>query len=172
VKNETWNGAERLYEKIMQGDRKVEGNRQVKKVDIYTDGACSGNPGPGGWAVILKYNGHTKEVSGYNKETTNNRMEVFAAIQGLRQLKERCKVSLYSDSAYLVDAFNKGWLRNWQDNNWRTAGKDEVKNIDLWKTLLMETEGHEVDFVKVKGHSDNEFNNRCDEMARGEIRNA
>jgi len=143
----------------------------MKKVEIYTDGACSGNPGPGGWAAILKYNGHTKEISGYNGETTNNRMEMFAVIQGIRQLKERCEIRVYSDSAYLVDSFNKEWIQGWQSNNWRTAGNDAVKNIDLWKSLLMEIEGHCVEFIKVKGHSDNEYNNRCDEMARQEIKN-
>lgn len=141
----------------------------MKKVDIYTDGACSGNPGVGGWGVILIYNGVEKELSGYYKETTNNRMELFSALQGLRELKYPCEVNLYSDSAYLVDAFNKKWLESWKNNRWRTASKDEVKNQDLWKALLTETARHTVTFIKVKGHSDNEYNNRCDRLAREEI---
>jgi ribonuclease HI len=142
----------------------------MKEVEIYTDGACSGNPGKGGYAAILMYNGHEKVVSGYMRETTNNRMELFAILEGLRQLKvSPCKVNIYSDSAYCVDAFNQGWLDNWEKNNWKTANKDEVKNIDLWKSLRLETKKHKVTFIKVKGHSDNEHNNRCDELARAAI---
>ena len=141
----------------------------MKHVDIYTDGACSGNPGAGGWAAILIYNGHKKEISGYFRETTNNRMELFAVLQGLKQLKERCDVTVYTDSAYIVNAFNSGYIKEWQKNGWKTASKDEVKNIDLWKAILLELKSHKVSFVKVKGHSDNEFNNRCDELARQEI---
>lgn len=141
----------------------------MKKVTIYTDGACSGNPGIGGWAAILNYMGHEKEVSGYMKETTNNRMEIFAIIQGLRQLNESCEVTVYSDSAYAVNAFNEGWLQSWKANKWKTASKDEVKNLDLWKLLLIETEKHKVEFVKVKGHADVEGNNRCDKLARAQI---
>lgn len=141
----------------------------MKTVEIYTDGACSGNPGVGGWCAILMYNGHEKVVSGYNKDTTNNRMEVFAAIQGLAQLKEKCIVNLYSDSAYLVNAINNKWLESWQNNNWKSADKKEVKNIDLWLALIAKMKDHQVTFIKVKGHSDNEFNNKCDEVARGEI---
>lgn len=143
----------------------------MKIVEIYTDGACSGNPGVGGWCAILMYNGRSKVVSGYNKDTTNNRMEVFAAIQGLAQLKEQCHVKLYSDSAYLVNAINNGWLDGWQRNNWRSADKKDVKNVDLWNALLAKMKDHEIEFIKVKGHSDNEFNNKCDEVARGEISN-
>ena len=142
----------------------------MKKVQIYTDGACSGNPGVGGWAAILLYNGHEKEISGYNKDTTNNRMELFAIIQGLHALKEPCEVELYSDSAYAVDAVNKGWLDAWQRSDWKTADKKEVKNRDLWRDLLLKTARHKVTFVKVKGHSDNALNNRCDELARAEIK--
>ncbi len=141
----------------------------MKRVDIYTDGACSGNPGPGGWAAILVYRGIQKELSGYNRETTNNRMEIFAVIQALRALKEPCKVTVYSDSALVIDAFSKGWIESWKKNNWKTAGKDSVKNQDLWKALLIELARHQVEWVKVKGHSDNELNNRCDELARSEI---
>lgn len=142
----------------------------MKKVEIYTDGACSGNPGIGGWAAVLFYNGRSKEISGYDKMTTNNRMELFAIIQGLRQLKEPCEVSIYSDSAYAVDAFNKGWIENWQKNNWKTADKKEVKNKDLWTDLKIRLATHKYTFIKVKGHSDNEYNNICDELARGAIK--
>lgn len=141
----------------------------MKKVLIYTDGACSGNPGVGGWAAILMYNGHSKEISGYNKDTTNNRMELFAIIQGLAALKESCEVEVYSDSAYAVDAINKGWLQNWQRSNWKTADKKDVKNRDLWTDLSLKISRHNVTFIKVKGHSDNEYNNRCDELARAAI---
>ena len=141
----------------------------MKKVDLYTDGACSGNPGMGGWGAILIYNGHEKEISGYNKDTTNNRMEIFAVIQGLKQLNQPCEVTVYSDSAYVCNAFLEGWIDDWQLNNWRTKGKDKVKNEDLWKLLLMQMDGHKVSFVKVKGHADNVYNNRCDKLATGEI---
>jgi len=141
----------------------------MKQVDIYTDGACSGNPGAGGWAAILMYGGHKKEISGYDKQTTNNRMELFAVIMALRALKEKCSVNLYTDSAYVADAFNKNWIKAWQENDWKTADKSEVKNQDMWKALLFETNRQQVKFIKVKGHSDNEFNNRCDALARGEI---
>ncbi len=143
----------------------------MKKVEIYTDGACSGNPGAGGWAAILMFNGHKKEISGYDKNTTNNRMELFAIIQGLSQLKEPCSVIVYSDSAYAVEAFNKNWIGSWKKNNWKTADNKEVKNRDLWNDLTIRMLNHEVSFVKVKGHSDNEFNNRCDELARAAIKN-
>ena len=132
----------------------------MKKVDIYTDGACSGNPGIGGWCAILIYNGIEKTISGFNKQTTNNRMEVFAIIQGLAALKERCKVTIYSDSAYAVNAIENGWL---------TGDNKEVKNIDLWNDLSLRMSEHNVRFVKVKGHADNEYNNLCDKTARAEI---
>ena len=141
----------------------------MKKVDIFTDGACSGNPGVGGWAAVLVFNGIKKEISGYDKQTTNNRMEMFAVIMGLRALKEPCEVVVTTDSAYVADAFNKGWVESWQKNNWRTANKDEVKNIDLWRALLYEIKRHKVSFVRVKGHADNELNNRCDFLATTEI---
>lgn len=141
----------------------------MKKITIYTDGACSGNPGVGGWGAILSYRGVEKEISGYDKSTTNNRMEMFAVIQALRCLKESCECEIYTDSQYVADAFNQGWLKSWQANNWRTASKSEVKNVDLWKALLYELNKHKVSFVKVKGHADNEYNNRCDKLARGEV---
>ena len=141
-----------------------------KQVTIYTDGACSGNPGAGGWGAILEYRGTEKELSGGEAETTNNRMELSAVIFALAALKEPCKVDLYSDSAYTVNAFNEGWLNSWQKKGWRGADNKEVKNRDLWEKLLALTAKHEVTFHKVKGHSDNEKNNRCDALARGEIK--
>ena len=141
----------------------------MKKVDIYTDGACSGNPGIGGWCAILIYNGIEKTISGFNKQTTNNRMEVFAIIQGLAALKERCEVTIYSDSAYAVNAIENGWLESWKRNGWHTGDNKEVKNIDLWNDLSLRMSEHNVRFVKVKGHADNEYNNLCDKTARAEI---
>jgi len=142
----------------------------MKEVTIYTDGACSGNPGVGGWAAVMMYNGHKKEISGYVKETTNNRMELFAVVQGLRALKEPCRVELYSDSSYVVKAFNEGWIENWQKRGWKTAGSVEVKNQDLWKALLYEVNKNEVKFIWVKGHDENPYNNRCDELAVAAIK--
>ena len=143
----------------------------MKELDIYTDGACSGNPGPGGWGVVLLYQGIRKEPSGYQPETTNNRMELFAAIQGLSALKESCIVNLYSDSSYLINAFEKHWIDNWQRNGWKTSTKQPVENQDLWKLLLIHVRKHQLRFIKVKGHSDNVNNNRCDEMAVAAIKN-
>lgn len=143
----------------------------MKEIDIYTDGACSGNPGPGGWGVVLIYQENKKELSGYQPETTNNRMELFAAIQGLSALKESCVVNLYSDSSYLVNAFEKHWIEKWQRNGWKTSTKTPVENQDLWKLLLIHVRKHQVRFIKVKGHSDNQYNNRCDEMAVAAIKN-
>lgn len=142
----------------------------IKKVIVYTDGACSGNPGAGGWGAILKYGEIEKEISGYEKETTNNRMELTAAIEALKRLKESCDVELYSDSAYLVNGFVQGWVRSWKAKGWRTASKDEVKNIDLWTELDRLNNTHKITWIKVKGHSDNEYNNRCDKLATGEIK--
>ena len=142
----------------------------MKEIDIYTDGACSGNPGPGGWGVVLIYQENKKELSGYQPETTNNRMELFAAIQGLSALKESCVVNLYSDSSYLVNAFEKHWIEKWQRNGWKTSTKSPVENQDLWKLLLIHVRKHQVRFIKVKGHSDNQYNNRCDEMAGAAIK--
>ena len=142
----------------------------MKRVEIYTDGACSGNPGPGGYCAILSYGGREKIVSGGVVDTTNNRMEILAVTMGLRALKEPCEVAIYSDSAYTIDAFQKGWIRAWQKNGWRTADNKPVKNPDLWTELSTLVLKHDVTFVKVKGHSDNENNNRCDEIARAEIK--
>ena len=141
-----------------------------KKVDIYTDGACSGNPGIGGWGVVMLYKNHRKEASGAQKDTTNNRMELTAIIQGLKMLKEPCIVTIYSDSAYSVEPFLKGWINGWVMNGWRTSSKDEVKNVDLWKELLSLMQIHQVSYVKVKGHADNEVNKRCDVIARPAIK--
>ena len=143
----------------------------MEKVIIYTDGACSGNPGPGGWGTILMFKDVSKEISGYSKNTTNNIMEISAVIEGLKLLKYPCKVNLYSDSAYVVNAFNQGWIYNWVKKNWKTAGNTDVKNKELWQELYNLTKTHEVKFIKVKGHSDNKFNNRCDELARNAIKN-
>ena len=141
----------------------------MKKVTIYTDGACSGNPGIGGWGAVLIYNGVKKEISGYDKSTTNNRMELFAVIQALRCLNQSCLVEICTDSQYIADAFNKDWIANWQKDGWKTASKSQVKNEDLWKALLYEVNKHKVQFVKVKGHADVELNERCDQLARGEV---
>ena len=141
-----------------------------KKIIIYTDGACSGNPGKGGWGTLLMYGQTTKEISGFDPATTNNRMELMAAIRGLEALKEPCRVELYSDSAYLVNAINEKWIDRWLKNGWKTAAKKPVENIDLWQEILKLTTLHRVSFHKVKGHSDNPHNNRCDELARMAIK--
>jgi len=140
----------------------------MKKVILYTDGACSGNPGPGGYGAILIYNGIEKEVSGGEKNTTNNKMEMMAVIKGLEMLKEPCEVEVYSDSAYVVNSIEKGWIYSWKKNGWKKADKKEVKNIDLWEKLLKLMETHKVTFLKVKGHADDELNNRCDRLAVSE----
>ena len=140
----------------------------MDEVTIYTDGACSGNPGPGGWAAVLLYKDTRKEISGGSKETTNNIMEMTAVIESLKALKRPCKVNLYSDSAYVVNAFLDNWIDSWIKNNWKNSKKEPVKNADLWKELIELTKIHEVTFNKVKGHSDVELNNRCDELARKE----
>ena len=141
----------------------------MENVTIYTDGACSGNPGPGGWGAILMYKDYKKEISGAKKNTTNNVMELTAVIEALKLLKYPCNVKLYSDSAYVVNAFLQNWVKNWQKNNWKTTDKKDVKNKELWQELIELTNIHNIEFIKVKGHSDNEFNNRCDEMARNAI---
>lgn len=140
-----------------------------KQVVLYTDGACSGNPGAGGWASILSYQGSEKVLSGGESETTNNRMELMAVICGLESVKKGSCVQVFSDSAYVVNAFLQNWIGSWQKNNWKTAGKGEVQNKDLWQRLLCAMEGLDVKFNKVKGHADNEYNNRCDALAREEI---
>ena len=139
-------------------------------VTIYTDGACSKNPGPGGWGCVLICGSYRKESSGNAAETTNNRMELTAAIEALRMLKRSCSVDLYTDSAYLCNAFEKGWLNHWRRNGWKTANKHEVENRDLWEQLNTLCDTHEVRFHKVKGHADNEENNRCDKLARSAIK--
>ncbi|RXT04820.1 ribonuclease HI [Ammoniphilus sp. CFH 90114] len=137
----------------------------MKEVVVYTDGACSGNPGPGGWGAILMFGEHKKELSGGEKETTNNRMELKAAIEALKALKEPCTVKLHSDSAYLVNCFQQGWYKGWMKNGWKNSKKQPVENQDLWKEILELMKKHKVEYIKVKGHADNEYNNRCDEMA-------
>lgn len=141
----------------------------MKEITIYTDGACSGNPGPGGWGAVLMYGEHRKEISGGDAHTTNNRMELTGPIEALELLKQPCKVRLYSDSAYLVNAFNQHWIANWQRNGWQTSQKKPVENKELWQRLLELCRTHEVEFIKVKGHADNAENNRCDELARAAI---
>ncbi|MEZ4701393.1 MAG: ribonuclease HI [Rhodothermales bacterium] len=137
----------------------------MKHVILYTDGACSGNPGPGGWAAILIHGGHRRELSGGEKHTTNNRMELMGAIGGLEALKEPCRVTIHTDSAYMLRAFTEGWLQKWQKNGWKTASKKPVENQDLWQRLLELEKKHQVEWSKVKGHADDELNNRCDELA-------
>lgn len=139
----------------------------MKKVSIYADGACSGNPGPGGWGAVLLYGDKVKELSGGAPETTNNRMELTGVITALTALKEPCKIELYSDSQYVVNAINEGWLTNWQKKGWRRRD-GEVKNIDLWLTLIPLLELHDISFNWVKGHAENAYNNRCDELAVAE----
>ena len=136
-----------------------------KTVTIYTDGACSGNPGPGGLGAILCYGGAKKEMSGGEKQTTNNRMELTGVISALRALKEPCIVELYSDSKYVIDALSKGWAVSWRRNGWKKADKKPALNSDLWAELLELCDTHEVRCHWVKGHAENEFNNRCDELA-------
>ena len=140
-----------------------------KQVTLYTDGACSGNPGAGGWGAILIYGEHRREFSGGEPQTTNNRMELTAVIEGLMKLKFPCRVDVYSDSAYTVNGFLQGWVYGWEKLGWKKADKKPVLNDDLWKQLLALTREHEVTFHKVKGHADNPLNNRCDELARGAI---
>ena len=142
----------------------------MKTVKLYTDGACSGNPGPGGWGAILEFNGVEKELSGGERQTTNNRMELTAVIEGLRALKEPCNVELYSDSKYVVDALKKGWAVGWQKRGWIKSDKAPALNPDLWETLLALCKQHRVTCHWVKGHAQNAKNNRCDEMAVAESR--
>lgn len=139
--------------------------QKLTHVDIYTDGACSGNPGPGGWGAILMVGQVKKEISGGEADTTNNRMELMAVIKSLEELKFKCEVTIYSDSTYVVNAFLQNWISGWIRNNWRNSAKQPVANVDLWQRLIELVNKHEVSFVKVKGHADNEYNNRCDELA-------
>ena len=162
---------EDVCKKLKLEEKKSAPHENVSQdtVVLYTDGACSGNPGAGGWASILSFKGKEKILSGGEEMTTNNRMELMAVIVGLENIKKGSKVSVFSDSAYVVNAFNQGWVENWKRNNWRTSGGSEVSNKELWFRLLSAIEKLEVEFVKVKGHSDNENNNRCDALAREEI---
>ena len=136
-----------------------------KQVSIYTDGACSGNPGPGGWGAILCYKGTEKEISGAEKETTNNRMELTAVIEALKCLKEACEIELWSDSKYVIDGLEKGWAESWRKNGWRKSDRKPALNPDLWDVLLNLTAEHEIRYHWVKGHAENELNNRCDALA-------
>ena len=142
----------------------------MKQVTLYTDGACSGNPGPGGWAAILQYGEAEKVLSGGEESTTNNRMELIAAIRGLEALKEPCAVTLYSDSRYLVDAVNLGWARGWRSRGWMRTRREPAKNPELWEELLALLEKHQVEFHWVKGHADDPCNARCDALAVAESR--
>ena len=137
----------------------------MKKVIIYTDGACSGNPGPGGWGTVLLYGKFEKEMSGGEKNTTNNRMELMAVIRGLEALNEPCRVDLFTDSQYIVNAINKGWVHKWRANNWMKNPKEAAKNPDLWKQILALLKTHQVTFHWIRGHGDNVYNNRCDQLA-------
>lgn len=143
----------------------------MKKVILYTDGACSGNPGVGGWGAVLMYKNSEKRISGAEGLTTNNRMEVTAVIEGLKCLKEPCEVEVYSDSAYTVNAFVNGWVNEWVKNGFKKADNKPVLNEDLWRELLELTAVHKVKFIKVKGHADNEYNNICDKLATDAIKN-
>ena len=137
----------------------------MKKIEMFTDGACSGNPGPGGWGTILRYGSAEKEISGGAHETTNNRMEMIAVISGLKALKEPCEVDLYTDSKYVCDSVTKGWVYSWKNNNWRKADKKPALNVDLWEEMLILLEKHNVTFHWLKGHNGHPENERCDKMA-------
>lgn len=140
----------------------------MKHIDIYTDGSCRCNPGPGGWGAILVYKGVEKELSGGEKETTNNRMELTAVIKALQALKESCEITLTSDSKYVIDAIVNGWAQGWRNNNWRKADRSQALNPDLWEILLDEIQKHEIAYVWVKGHAGHPYNERCDKMAQSE----
>ena len=161
-----------IYIKICYAIKEIKGKKEkpyiMKTITIYTDGACSGNPGPGGWGAILQYGEHTKEMSGGEPQTTNNRMELTAVIRALQVLKEPCTVELYSDSKYVIDALEKGWARSWRAKGWIKSDKKPALNPDLWETLLDLCEKHKVHTHWVKGHAENPYNNRCDQLAVGE----
>ena len=140
----------------------------MKNIQIYTDGACSGNPGKGGWGAVLVYKSVEKELSGAEENTTNTRMELTAVIKALKQLKEPCKVVLTTDSKYVCDSINKGWVYSWQQNNWKKADKKPALNVDLWEQLLELLQIHQVDFMWVKGHNGHKYNERCDQLAVNE----
>ena len=137
----------------------------MKQIEVFTDGACSGNPGPGGWGAILRYEGHEKELSGGEKETTNNRMELTAVISALKALKEPCEVTLTTDSKYVCDAVLQNWVYSWRANGWKKSNKKPALNVDLWEQLLELLETHKVQFVWVKGHDGHPENERCDKLA-------
>lgn len=143
----------------------------MKKVTLYTDGACSGNPGVGGWGAVLMFKGHEKRISGAEGSTTNNRMELYAVIAGLECLKEPCEVTVYSDSAYTVNGFANGWVYGWEKDGWKKSDNKPVLNVDLWQRLLNLTRTHKVEFIKVKGHADNEYNDICDKLATDAVKN-
>ena len=146
--------------------------KKAGEIIIYTDGACSGNPGPGGWGAVLIHGDYIKEFSGYEAQTTNQRMEVKAAIEALKALKvTNWLVKIYSDSAYLVNAYNQKWLEKWQQNGWKNSKKEEVANQDLWQELLLYLPRNHIEFLKVKGHTGEHWNERCDELARQAIKN-
>jgi len=137
----------------------------LPEVILYTDGACSGNPGPGGWAALLMWKGKEKEVTGGAVDTTNNRMEMKAVIEGLKALKKPCHVKIHSDSALIVNTFKQGWIENWQRKGWKKSNNKPVENQDLWEAMLQAMEPHKIEWIKVKGHADNQLNNRVDELA-------
>lgn len=137
----------------------------MKEVTLYTDGACSGNPGKGGWGAVLIYKEYKKEMSGGEVETTNNRMELTAAIEGLSALKEPCRVKLYSDSKYLIDGITKGWARSWREKGWKKSDGKPALNVELWEKVLELDEYHEIEYIWVKGHAGNPYNERCDRLA-------
>lgn len=141
----------------------------MKKVDIFTDGACSGNPGPGGWGAILRYNNHEKVISGGESNTTNNRMELMAFICAMKLLREPCEVTLYSDSKYLCDSISQNWIYNWQKNNWKKSNKKPVLNTDLWEEIILLLKVHKLNIIWVKGHAGHPENERCDQLATSEI---
>lgn len=138
---------------------------KMKEINIYTDGACSGNPGPGGWGAVLVYKENEKQLSGSDKNTTNNRMEMTAVIEALKALKKPCKVTLTTDSKYVCDAINKGWVYSWKKNNWKKSDKKPALNVDLWEEMLKQLDIHEVEFVWVKGHNGHKYNEICDKLA-------
>lgn len=143
----------------------------MKHVDIFTDGACSGNPGPGGWGAILRYGEHEKEICGGDKETTNNRMELTAVIEALKLLKEPCEITIYTDSTYVCKAFLDGWIWNWIKKGWKKSDNSPVLNVELWKELLKELQKHEYKFIWVKGHDGHPENERCDALAVSQYQN-
>lgn len=142
----------------------------MKEIKIYTDGACSKNPGPGGWGAVLIYKSHRKEISGADAQTTNNRMELTAVIKALECLKEKCKIELFTDSKYVCDSIKKGWAESWRNNNWKKSDKKPAINADLWEILLNLISKHDITFNWVKGHAGNIENERCDELATSEIK--